>query len=69
MKKLKVFSISILISLLYCFAASFSQGWEVQVSNTTQQLKGLHVISDTEALACGDAGVVLHTTDEGNTLF
>ena len=67
MKKFKILGISFLFSLLFCFAASFSQGWEVQVSNTTQQLKGLHVISDTEALACGDAGVVLHTTDEGNT--
>ena len=67
MKKLKVFSISILISILYCFATSLAQGWEVQVSNTIQHLKGLHVISDTEAFACGDAGIVLHTIDEGNT--
>jgi photosystem II stability/assembly factor-like uncharacterized protein len=67
MKKFELFTITILVSFLLLLSTSFAQGWEVQTSNSNQQLKGLYVIDQSEAWACGDAGVVLHTVDAGTS--
>ena len=44
---------------------SFAQNWQIQNSNTSNQLKGIQMISTTEGWACGDAGTMLHTTNAG----
>ena len=44
---------------------SFAQNWQIQNSNTSNQLKGIQMISSTEGWACGDAGTMLHTTNAG----
>lgn len=45
----------------------FAQNWQLQNSNYSGQIKGIHMISPTEGWACGDAGAMLHTTNEGTT--
>lgn len=64
MKQIHLFVVIITIFISF-HNIVLAQGWSVQVSNTTQQLKGLYVISETEVWACGDGGVVLHTIDAG----
>ena len=44
---------------------NFAQNWQIQNSNTINQLKGIQMISSTEGWACGDAGTILHTTNAG----
>jgi photosystem II stability/assembly factor-like uncharacterized protein len=44
---------------------SFAQNWYTQTSNTSNQLKGIQMISATEGWTCGDAGTMLHTTNAG----
>lgn len=44
-----------------------AQDWHLQNSNTTNQLKGIHMISQTTGWACGDAGTLLYTDNAGQT--
>jgi photosystem II stability/assembly factor-like uncharacterized protein len=62
----KRISIAIIISLMIT-SLTFAQNWYLQNSNQSNQLKGIQMISPTEGWACGDAGVLLHTIDAGNT--
>ena len=39
--------------------------WQIQPSNTTASLRGIHAVTDQIAWASGTAGTVLHTTDGG----
>ncbi len=57
---------AIIISILFT-SVLYSQNWYSQNSNQTSQLKGVQMISPTEGWACGDAGVMLHTTNAGTT--
>lgn len=59
-------AIAIIISIMIT-SLSFAQNWQLQNSNTSNQLKGIEMISSTEGWACGDAGTMLHTIDAGNT--
>ncbi|MFO7525820.1 MAG: YCF48-related protein [Ignavibacteriaceae bacterium] len=44
-----------------------AQDWQLQNSNTTNQLKGIHMISQTTGWACGDAGTLLYTDNAGQS--
>ena len=41
--------------------------WQLQTSNTTAGLRGIHAVSDQIAWASGTNGTVLHTTDGGTS--
>jgi len=45
----------------------FSKGWNIQNSNVTDTLRCVKAVSVNEAWVVGDSGIVLHTTDSGNT--
>ncbi len=57
-------SAGIIISVMIT-SLNFAQNWQIQNSNTSNQLKGIQMISTTEGWACGDAGTMLHTTNAG----
>ena len=59
-------SAAIIISVMIT-AQSFAQNWQLQNSNTSNQLKGIQMISSTEGWACGDAGTMVHTINAGST--
>lgn len=59
-------SAAIIISVMIT-SLNFAQNWQLQNSNTSNQLKGIHMISATEGWACGDAGTMLHTINAGTT--
>lgn len=57
-------SAAIIISVMIT-SLNFAQNWQIQNSNTSNQLKGIQMISSAEGWACGDAGTILHTTNAG----
>ena len=59
-------STAIIISILIT-SLSFAQNWHIQNSNTIKELEGIHMITSTEGWICGDDGVMLHTTNSGDT--
>ncbi|NWG27062.1 MAG: hypothetical protein HXY48_00860, partial [Ignavibacteriaceae bacterium] len=59
-------SVAIIISVMIT-SLNFAQNWQLQNSNTSNQLKGIQMINPTEGWACGDAGTMLHTTNAGTT--
>lgn len=56
----------VMIISLMITSLTFAQNWQLQNSNHNGQLKGIHMISQTEGWACGDAGAMLHTINAGN---
>jgi hypothetical protein len=49
-------------------AATFAQGqWTLQQSNSTASLRGIHNVGDGVVWASGTQGMVLHTTNDGQT--
>jgi photosystem II stability/assembly factor-like uncharacterized protein len=65
MKTITYFLLPVLLFLFNDY--SFSQIWELQTSGTTQQLKGIYMIDETNGWICGDAGTLLKTNDGGQT--
>ena len=57
---------AIIISVMIT-AQSFAQNWQLQNSNTSNQLKGIQMLSANEGWACGDAGTMVHTINAGTT--
>ncbi len=55
----------VLILLMNC--SVYTQSWTIQNSNTTQQLKGIHMVNELVGWICGDGGALLHTTTGGQT--
>lgn len=68
---MKNFNIRIILVAIFIAAMittlTFAQNWQLQNSNTSNQLKGIEMISSTEGWACGDAGTMLHTINAGTT--
>lgn len=46
---------------------SIAQNWHTQTSNTNVELEGIQMTSASEGWICGDDGILLHTTNSGNT--
>jgi photosystem II stability/assembly factor-like uncharacterized protein len=57
----------VIIILIMITSLTYSQNWYAQNSNHLGQITGIHMISQTEGWACGDAGAMLHTTNAGTT--
>jgi len=60
-----IISFKLIMTLLLITTIASAQNWYLQNSNTSSQLKGIEMISSTTGWSCGDAGVMLHTTDAG----
>jgi hypothetical protein len=53
------------ILLLLALTATAQAQWDIQTSNTTASLRGIHALGNGIAWASGTEGTVLHTTDNG----
>jgi photosystem II stability/assembly factor-like uncharacterized protein len=51
--------------LLLALTATAHAQWDLQTSNTTASLRGIHALGNGIAWASGTEGTVLHTTDNG----
>jgi photosystem II stability/assembly factor-like uncharacterized protein len=51
--------------LLLALTATAQAQWDLQTSNTTASLRGIHALGNGIAWASGTEGTVLHTTDNG----
>jgi hypothetical protein len=51
--------------LLLALTATAHAQWDLQTSNTTASLRGIHALGNGIAWASGSEGTVLHTTDNG----
>jgi photosystem II stability/assembly factor-like uncharacterized protein len=51
--------------LLLAITATAQAQWDLQTSNTTASLRGIHALGNGIAWASGTEGTVLHTTDNG----
>ncbi|MEW6686146.1 MAG: YCF48-related protein [Candidatus Edwardsbacteria bacterium] len=71
MKRIKIAILSLAGMALFAaqsFTATYTvTRWEPQVSGTTQNLRGVCAVSETDAWAVGENGTVLHTTNGGQT--
>ncbi len=65
MRPTLLLSAIILTSLGTACLGTASAQWQLQTSNTTADLRGIHAISHRVAWASGTKGTVLHTTDGG----
>jgi photosystem II stability/assembly factor-like uncharacterized protein len=57
----------VIFTSLMITTLTIAQNWQNQNSNTSNQLKGIQMISANEGWACGDAGTMLHTINAGST--
>jgi photosystem II stability/assembly factor-like uncharacterized protein len=55
----------IIVLIIIPTSFSFAQTWQIQNSNFTGELKGVHVKNPTTAWACGDNGTLLNTINAG----
>lgn len=60
------FIICLIIFINICFIKTANgQSWELVNSNTNHDLWMVHWINDSSAIAVGDSGIILRTTDQG----
>lgn len=57
-------SLFLLLSILISFN-SFAQNWSTQASGTIEKLESVFMINENEGWICGDAGVLLRTSNGG----
>ena len=55
----------VILSMLMLQATSYSQFWVYQSSGTTQHLNGVHMLNEQSGWVCGNAGVLLKTSNGG----
>ena len=53
------------LAFLLLLTTSATAQWQLQTSNTTASLRGIHAVTDQIAWASGTSGTILHTIDGG----